>query len=130
MSEIYHFESVQVWQKARILNNRIYFYISKGFLKETHLKTQLYLLSEMLMDEIAVAFDCETNPDIGLIMESRNECSQLQSCLYRMLDCKHISAKLFRLLYDLIAEIKKMLNEFILNYQQDSFLSQSFFESN
>jgi len=65
------------------------------------------------MDNLAEGFDDgSTREFIRFLGYSQRSCSEVQSQLYRALDCKYISQKRFLEIYDLATECRKQIKGF------------------
>jgi four helix bundle protein len=115
MATIKRFEDLEVWQKARILENKIFTLtltgkLSRGF----DLKNQMNDASGSIMDNIAEGFGRGSRLEfIQFLTISRGSSSEVQSQLYRCLDRKYISSEQFQELYNLADEVCKMITGFI-----------------
>ncbi len=65
------------------------------------------------MDNIAEGFDDgSTRELIRFLGYSQRSCSEVQSQLYRALDCKYISQDQFDIIYDLASDCRKQIKGF------------------
>ncbi len=103
------FEDLPCWQKAREFGQEVYKTIGSGaFAKDYGLKDQMWRASGSVMDNIAEGFDdMSTKEFIRFLGYSHRSCSEVQSQLYRALDCKYISEAQFKKIYEIAKVIKK-----------------------
>ena len=108
------FEELPCWIKARELCEAIFEMINQGeFRKDFSLKDQMWRASGSVMDNIAEGFDDgSTRELIRFLGYSQRSCSEVQSQLYRALDCKYITQSLFDKVYDLASECRKQIKGF------------------
>jgi four helix bundle protein len=121
MPTIQKFEDLEVWKKARILSNKVYPLTFKEPISgDFRIKDQLRGSIGSIMDNIAEGFERGSKFEfINSLTISKGETGELKSQLYRCIDNKYISQKLFEELYSLADEITKMLTGFI-NYLNKS----------
>ena len=115
MATVKRFEDLEVWQKARNLENKIYPLTETGKLsKDYKLKDQLNDASGSVMDNITEGFGRDSRLEfIQFLTVARGSASEIQSQLYRCLDRKYISSGQFHELYNLADEVCKMITGFI-----------------
>lgn len=115
MATIKKFEDLEVWQKARQLENSIYGLTSSGKLsKDFSLKDQLNRSSGSVMDNIAEGFGRGSrNEFIQFLTIARGSVAEVQSQLYRCLDRQYISQEIFMIHFNIADEVTKMLTTFI-----------------
>lgn len=121
MATIKKFEDLAMWQKSRILCNRIYKIIhEEKFSKDYKLKDQINGSSGSIMDNIAEGFDRNSRLEfINFLGIAKGSSGETKSQLYRALDRNYICHEEFDELYSLIDEISKMINGF-MNYLNKS----------
>ena len=121
MPAIQKFEDLEIWKKARILSNKIYpLTFIEPISSDFRIKDQLRGSVGSIMDNIAEGFERGSKLEfINSLTISKGETGELKSHLYRCLDTKYISQKLFNELYNLADEITKMITGFI-NYLNKS----------
>lgn len=121
MATIQKFEDLEVWKKARILSNKIYpLTFKEPISNDFRMKDQMRGSVGSIMDNIAEGFERGSKLEfINSLTTSKGETGELKSQLYRCLDNKYISQKLFDDLYFLADEITKMITGFI-NYPNKS----------
>ncbi len=92
------FEDLPCWQKAKELCNEIFKLISKvKFKRDIALKDQIWKAAGSTMDNIAEGFDDgSTREFIRFLGYSQRSCSEVQSQLYRALDCGYIDQSEFK----------------------------------
>ena len=115
MATVKRFEDLEVWQKARKLENKIYELTETGKLsKDYKLKDQVNDASGSVMDNIAEGFGRGSRLEfIQFLTVARSSASEVQSQLYRCLDRKYISSEQFQELYNQADEVCKMITGFI-----------------
>ena len=121
MATIQKFEDLEVWKKARILSNKVYpLTFKEPIASDFRMKDQMRGSVGSIMDNIAEGFERGSKLEfINSLTISKGETGELKSQLYRCLDNKYISQKLFDELYSLANEITKMITSFI-NYLNKS----------
>jgi four helix bundle protein len=87
------FEEIEIWQKARIFNRRIWELIASGsFSKDFALIDQINRASGSVMDHIAEGFDAGSHAEFARFLSySQRSCSEVKSQLARALDRNHTS---------------------------------------
>jgi len=128
MATIQKFEDIEVWKKARILSSKIYPRTFKEPISsDFRLKDQLRGSAGSIMDNIAEGFERGSKLEfINSLTTAKGETGELKSQLYRCLDNKYISQKLFDELYNLADEITKMLTAFINYLNKSTIKGQKF----
>ena len=108
------FEELPCWNKARELCQVIFQLINQGnFRKDFSLRDQIWRAAGSAMDNIAEGFDDgSTRELIRFLGYSQRSCSEVQSQLYRALDCKYISQSQFDKGYELASECRKQIKGF------------------
>ncbi len=86
------FEELPCWQKTRELCRDVFNLINQGeFRRNFSLKDQIWRAAGSTMDNIAEGFDDgSTREFVRFLGYSQRSCSEVQSQLYRALDCKYI----------------------------------------
>jgi four helix bundle protein len=118
------FEELPCWKKARDLSKAVYNIINQGmFKKDFGLKDQIWRASGSVMDNIAEGFDDGGRKEfIKFLGYSQRSCGEVQSQLYRALDCQYISKDQFEQVYDLASECRKQIKGFrkyLRNYNSE-----------
>ena len=106
MQKVKSFEDLEVWQNARLLNQKIY-EISQmpGLSNDYSLKDQMLRSCGSVMDNIAEGFDRNGNKQfIYFLKIAKGSCAELQSQLYRCLDRSYIIQTTFD---DLMADAQR-----------------------
>jgi four helix bundle protein len=121
MATIQKFEDLEVWKKARILSSKVYpLTFIEPISSDFRMKDQMRGSVGSIMDNIAEGFERGSKLEfINSLTISKGETGELKSQLYRCLDNKYISQKLFDELYSLADEVTKMITGFI-NYLNKS----------
>ncbi|MCW3118502.1 MAG: four helix bundle protein [Chitinophagaceae bacterium] len=128
MSTVKKFEELEVWQKARVLENKIFPLTQGGKLsKDFKLREQLNGATGSAMDNIAEGFGRGSRLEfVQFLTVARGSASEVQSQLYRCLDREYFSAALFQELYILADEICKMTTGFIEYLNKSDYKGQKF----
>ena len=118
------FEDLPCWQKARELCRVVFKLISRGeFKRDFNLKDQIWRAAGSVMDNIAEGFDDGGRKEfIKFLGYSQRSCGEVQSQLYRALDCQYISKDQFEQVYDLASECRKQIKGFrkyLRNYNSE-----------
>jgi four helix bundle protein len=105
------FEELPCWIKARELCQAIYKLINlSAFKKDFSLRNQIWDASGSVIDNIAEGFDDGSTMEfIKFLGYSQRSCSEVQSQLYRAIDCEYISQKQFDHTYDLASDCRKQI---------------------
>jgi len=115
------FEELPCWQKARELCWTVFDLINqKEFRGDFSLRNQIWEASGSVMDNIAEGFDDgSTREFIRFLGYSQRSSSEVQSQLYRAVDCKYISQNQFDSTYELASDCRKQikgLRKYLRNY--------------
>lgn len=121
MATIQKFEDLEIWQKARLLSQKIYpLTFKEPIASDFRLKDQMRGSCGSIMDNIAEGFERGSkNEFTNSLTIAKGEAGELKSQLYRSLDNKYITEKIFWELYSLADELTRMLTGFI-NYLNKS----------
>jgi len=121
MAKIEKFEDIQVWQKARELNNLIYDVTKNShFLKDFSLRDQIRRASVSIMANIAEGFGRKSQKEFANFLNmAHGSAAEVQCHLYIALDQRYIGQKDFETLYDKVEEVSKMIQGF-MNYLNNS----------
>ena len=108
------FEELPVWQQARELCRKVYrLSIETGLRKDFSLRDQIWRAAGSVMDNIAEGFDDGSSREfIRFLGYSQRSCSEIQSQLYRALDCGYINQGQFDTVYNLAGECRKQIKGF------------------
>ncbi|MHA1675922.1 MAG: four helix bundle protein [Candidatus Njordarchaeales archaeon] len=108
------FEDLPCWKVARKLSQEIFKIITKGKLNNDYsLKDQLWRAVGSVMDNIAEGFDDGNRKEfIKFLGYAQRSCGEVQSQLYRALDCGYINESEFNVAYDLASECRKQIKGF------------------
>ncbi len=108
------FEELPCWLKARELCQATYIIINENnFQKDYILKNQIWGSAGSVMDNIAEGFDDGSPREfIRFLGYSQRSCSELQSQLYRAMDCGYIDQNKFNEIYELASECRKQIKGF------------------
>ena len=108
------FEELPCWKKARELCQAVFDLINQGdFRKDFGLRNQIWAAGGSGMDNIAEGFDDgSTREFIRFLGYSQRSCSEVQSQLYRALDCNYINQEQFHNVYELASECRKQIRGF------------------
>ncbi len=118
------FEELPCWQKARELCQSVFDMISHGpFSKDFSLKDQIWRAAGSVMDNIAEGFDDGGRKEfIKFLGYSQRSCGEVQSQLYRALDCDYVNREQFAQGYELASECRKQIKGFrkyLREYKED-----------
>lgn len=115
MATIQKFEDLEVWKKPRILSAKVYpLTFKEPIAGDFRMKDQMRGSVGSIMDNIVEGFERGSKLEfINSLTVSKGETGELKSQLYRCLDNKYISQKLFDELYSLADEVTKMITGFI-----------------
>lgn len=121
MATIQKFEDLEIWQKARLLSQKIYpLTFKEPIASDFRLKDQMRGSCGSIIYNIAEGFDRGSkNEFTNSLTIAKGETGELKSQLYRSLDNKYITEEIFRELYSLADELTRMLTGFI-NYLNKS----------
>lgn len=114
MGNFKKFEELPCWQKTRELCQAVSKLINNTKLsKDTNLKAQMWKAAGSAMDNIAEGFDDGSSREfIRFLGYSQRSCGEVQSQLYRALDCDYINNHEFKVVYDLASECRKQIKGF------------------
>ena len=113
----------RVKQKTRELYQAVSRLINKAkFKNDTNLKEQIWKAAGSAMDNIAEGFDDGSSREfIRFLGYSQRSCGEVQSQLYRALDCGYISNSEFKVVYDHASECRmqiKGFRKYLRNYKK------------
>ncbi len=119
------FEELPCWQKARELCKAVFDLIEGSKIKNDYsLRDQIWRASGSTMDNIADGFDDGSTAEfIRFLGYSQRSCGEVQSQLYRALDCNYIAEEQFRETYELASEVRKQikgLRKYLRNYKSSN----------
>ena len=108
------FEDLPCWKKARELCKAVFEVVNRGsFAKDFGLKDQIWRASGSTMDNIAEGFDDMSRKElIKFLGYSLRSCSEVQSQLYRALDCHYISKEDFNEIYQMAGDCRGQIKGF------------------
>jgi len=108
------FEELLCWQKARELCQAVFELINDNKIKnDFSLRDQIWRSSGSTMDNIAEGFDDGSTAEfIRFLGYSQRSCGEIQSQLYRSLDCKYINKGQFNKVYNLSSDTRKQIKGF------------------
>jgi len=111
MATLKNFEEIEVWQKSRMLANRIFQLIQQEpFSKDYKLKEQINGSSGSIMDNIAEGFERDGKREfIQFLSIAKGSAGETRSQLYRAFDRKYITKETFEVLTQESKEISKQL---------------------
>ena len=119
-----NFEELPCWNQARELSRALSEMINHTDLrKDFSLRDQAWKACGSIMDNIAKGFDNGSSSEVSRSLGyAQRSCSELQSQLYRALDCTYITQNQFEALYASATEcrnnIKRFRNYLHSNQQQ------------
>ena len=108
------FEELPCWIKARELCQAVFKIINlPNFKTDFNLRNQIWDAAGSVMDNIAEGFDDgSTREFIRFLGYSQRSSSEVQSQLYRAIDCGYINQSQFDTVYDLASECRKQIKGF------------------
>ena len=108
------FEELPCWNKSRELCQSVFSLINQGdFRKDFSLRDQMWRAAGSTMDNIAEGYDDgSTREFIRFLGYSQRSCGEIQSQLYRALDCGYISQDRFQAIYEIASECRKQIKGF------------------
>jgi four helix bundle protein len=108
------FEELPCWQKARELCQAVFELIDQGeFKKDFTFRNQIWAAAGSAMDNIAEDFDDgSTREFIRFLGYAQRSSSEVQSQLYRALDCRYVVQDQFDKVYELASECRKQIKGF------------------
>ena len=108
------FEELPCWQVARKLCKAVFHIVNKGkFQKDFSFKDQVWRAAGSVMDNIAEGFDDgSTKEFIRFLGYSQRSCGEIQSQLYRAIDCNYVNQDEFEEIYNLASECRKQTKGF------------------
>lgn len=121
MAKIEKFEDIQAWQKARELNKIIY-NITKHpiFAKDYFLRDQMRRASISVMANIAEGFGRKSKKEFANFLNmAHGSAAEVQCHIYSALDLNYISQSDFKMIYDHVEEVSKMIQG-LMNYLNNS----------
>ena len=118
------FEELPCWKKAREVCKAVSILINESEIKTDYsLRDQIWRASGSIMDNIAEGFDDgSTREFIRFLGYSQRSCGEVQSQLYRALDCGYVDKLEFKIVYDLASDCRKQIKGFrkyLRNYKKD-----------
>ena len=128
MATIQKFEDLEIWQKARLLSQKVYPLTFKEPISlDFRLKDQVRGSCGSIMDNIAEGFERGSKFEfINSLTIAKGEAGELKSQLYRSLDNNYRSQQLFQELYSLADQLTKMITGFINYLNQSKIKGQKF----
>jgi len=128
MATIQNFEDLKAWQKSRAFCQEIFLLMIEGkFARDFALIDQINRSSGSIMDNIAEGFGrMGDNEFINFLSYSYASAVESKSQLYRAFDRKYISKEKSDELFNLLEEIKKILNALITYLGKSDFRGQKF----
>lgn len=108
------FEELPCWQDARKLSKMVFELIrQKELSKDFSLRDQIWRAAGSVMDNIAEGFDDgSTNEFVRFLGYAQRSTSEIQSQLYRALDCGYISRDQFETVYEAATDCRKQIKGF------------------
>ncbi len=120
MGRIERFEDIVAWQKARVLNLKIYRVTGQvDFAKDFTLRDQIRRASISIMLNIAEGFARHTPKEFARFLYiAHGSTAEVQSALYIALYLDYISDNEFKELYKITEEVSKIIAGFIRHLGQ------------
>lgn len=115
MGKFNSFEEINSWQRARVLNKRIYLITdSEAFRKDFDLARQIRRCSVSISSNIAEGFERNTDKEfIHFLYIAKGSAGEVRSQLYLAHDLNYITKEVFEELIFEVSEISKLLGGFI-----------------
>ena len=118
------FEDLPCWQKARELCQEVHTIIHGTRLKHDFgLRDQIWKAAGSAMDNIAEGFDDMSGKEfVRFLGYAQRSCSEVQSQLYRAMDCGYVTQDQFDNVYELASECRKQIKGFrkyLREYKKD-----------
>ena len=128
MATIQRFEDLKLWQKARMLSDKIYpLTFTEPISHDFRFKDQIRGSMGSIMDNIAEGFERGSKLEfINSLTISKGEVGEFKSQLYRGLDNRYFSKDQFEEFYNLADEITKMITTLINYLNKSKFKGQKF----
>lgn len=113
--KINSFEDAEVWQKSRVLAQRIFELTQQDkFFRDFALKDQINRAIGSAMDNVAEGFERGGNKElIQFLSIAKGSAGEVRSQLYRARDREYLTTEEFDHLKDDILEVSKKLSNFI-----------------
>ncbi len=115
MGKFNSFEEINSWQRARVLNKKIYTITdSDVFRRDFDLARQIRRSSVSISSNIAEGFERNTDKEfIHFLFIAKGSAGEVRSQLYLASDLNYITQEVFNELLSEISEISKLLSGFI-----------------
>lgn len=115
MRKFSSFEEIISWQKARLLNKKIYLITENdSFKRDFDLARQLRRCSVSISSNIAEGFERNTDKEfIQFLYIAKGSAGEVRSQLYLAFDLNYISNEVFNELVGEVSEISKLISGFI-----------------
>jgi four helix bundle protein len=124
MGTFTRFEEIEVWQRARLLCDKIYKLTFRGsFLNDYKLRDQINSSSGSIMDNIAEGYERDgTKEFIQFLSIAKGSAGETRSQLHRAFDRSHITTDEHKELVEETIKISKQLSG-LIGYLKNSGLS-------
>src|SRR3954471_13813454 len=111
MSKVEKFEDLVAWQKARVLCSQVYKATrSPGFAKDFVLVDQIRRAAISILSNIAEGFERGGRSEFHqFLVVAKASCAELRAQLYVALDAGYIDRNEFETLYELSAELGRII---------------------
>lgn len=122
MGKFKSFEEIASWQRARILNQKIYTVTnSDGFKRDFDLVRQMRRCSVSISSNIAEGFERKTDKEFAQFLFITNgSAGELRSQLYLAFDLNYINVEMFNDLLNEVSDISRLLSGFIKYLSRDA----------
>lgn len=123
MAQIKRFEDLIIWQKARLICQKVYILTKKsGFSNDFELIKQCRRSSGSIMDNIAEGYERDGNKEfIQFLSIAKGSCGELRSQIYRAFDNQYISQEEFDMMMSDTLEESRMIQGFINTLKNTDF---------
>ncbi|PHS02306.1 MAG: four helix bundle protein [Leeuwenhoekiella sp.] len=121
MGNIQRFEDLEIWQKARALNQNLFRLISDTQLqKDFKLREQINGAAGSIMDNIAEGFERDGNKEFAQFLSiAKGSCGEVRSQLYRCYDREYIDQDQFNELKNQCSSLSRQINA-LMKYLKSS----------
>lgn len=115
MGKFNSFEEINSWQKARLLNKRVYEITeNQSFKKDFDLSRQIRRATISISSNIAEGYERNSDKEfIYFLYVAKASAGEVRSQLYLALDLNYISDLEFEELFTSVSDISKLLSGFI-----------------
>lgn len=122
MGKFNSFEEIASWQRARILNQKIYTVTNSDvFKKDFDLVRQIRRCCVSISSNIAEGFERNTDKEFAhFLFIAKGSAGELRSQLYLAFDLNYINSETFNDLLNEVSDISRLLGGFIKYLSRDA----------